>query len=298
MIVAVCADKGSPGVTTTAVALTLAWPGRAVLLEADTAGGDLAFWGRRGDGPVPEATVTAGTGPDGALLAPEPSLLSLAAAARVGLPGDALPGHAQPTRWGIDVVPAPPAAQAFAPLRPLWDGVAAACAAWPGTVIVDLGRFHSASPAAALARAATAVLVLTAMSVEGLYRARDRVGDLTRAVGDPARARTPVGVIVRTARRGAPAAERQAAAMLAAAGSPAPVLGSVWDDATAAAEIRCGTPGKRTHRGDLLASAHRLADAVRAGWPDLAEPVGHATGTLDAPSHDAPAEQARAGAVR
>ena len=258
MILAVCADKGSPGVTTTAIALTMAWPGRAVLLEADTAGGDLAFWGRRHR--------------DGALLDAEPSLLSLAADSRSGLPPDALPGYAQHTRWGIDVIPAPPAAQAFPPLRALWEGVAAAAATWPGTVVVDLGRFHSAGPAAALARAASAVLVLTPVTVDGLYHARDRVGDLVQSLGHPSRPAPPVGVVVRSPRRGGSAAEQQAAAMLAAAGSTAPVAGAVWDDARAAEEIRSGQTGKRTDRGDLLASAAGLARGVQRLWPDLAPP--------------------------
>ena len=43
MIVSICADKGSPGVTTAATALAMAWSGELVVLEADTSGGDLAL---------------------------------------------------------------------------------------------------------------------------------------------------------------------------------------------------------------------------------------------------------------
>ena len=43
MIVTVCADKGSPGVTTLATVLGLVWPGPRVVVEADTAGSDLSF---------------------------------------------------------------------------------------------------------------------------------------------------------------------------------------------------------------------------------------------------------------
>lgn len=39
MIVTVCADKGSPGVSTTAAALGMVWPGERVVLEADPSGG-------------------------------------------------------------------------------------------------------------------------------------------------------------------------------------------------------------------------------------------------------------------
>ena len=47
MIVTVCSDKGSPGVTTLAVAIGLVWPVPRLVLEADPAGGDLAFRMRR-----------------------------------------------------------------------------------------------------------------------------------------------------------------------------------------------------------------------------------------------------------
>lgn len=40
-VFALCSARGSPGVTTSALALTLAWPGRAVLAECDPAGGTI-----------------------------------------------------------------------------------------------------------------------------------------------------------------------------------------------------------------------------------------------------------------
>ena len=43
VIVSVCSDKGSPGVTTLATVLGLVWPGRRAVVEADTAGSDLSF---------------------------------------------------------------------------------------------------------------------------------------------------------------------------------------------------------------------------------------------------------------
>ena len=43
VIVAVCSDKGSPGVSTLAMGLGMVWPGDRVVLDADTAGGDLPF---------------------------------------------------------------------------------------------------------------------------------------------------------------------------------------------------------------------------------------------------------------
>jgi len=42
-LIALAADKGSPGVTTAAVALSAVWPRRVLLAETDPAGGDLVY---------------------------------------------------------------------------------------------------------------------------------------------------------------------------------------------------------------------------------------------------------------
>ena len=44
MLIAVVSSKGSPGATTTSLALTLAWPRPALLAELDPRGGDI-LWG-------------------------------------------------------------------------------------------------------------------------------------------------------------------------------------------------------------------------------------------------------------
>ena len=43
MLIAVAADKGAPGVTTTAVALAAVWPRPVLLAECDPAGGDIVY---------------------------------------------------------------------------------------------------------------------------------------------------------------------------------------------------------------------------------------------------------------
>jgi len=40
-LIAIAADKGSPGVTTTSVALAAVWPRPVLLAECDPSGGDL-----------------------------------------------------------------------------------------------------------------------------------------------------------------------------------------------------------------------------------------------------------------
>jgi len=69
-LIAVAADKGAPGVTTTALALAAVWPRPVLLAECDPAGGDLVYR-------LPAA--------DGGRLDQRRGLLSLAVAARRGL---------------------------------------------------------------------------------------------------------------------------------------------------------------------------------------------------------------------
>lgn len=174
MIVAVCSDKGSPGVSTLAMALGLVWPGDRVVLDADTAGGDLPFRLWTGDA-------------DQQRLAPSPSIAELAAAARLGLSASGPVPFAQECSLGVPVVPGMFSADRFRPLRGLWPRVAAQLAAWSGTVIADLGRVQPGNPSAPVAVAATAVLVLTRVDLEGLAHLRERVVELAAAVGDPSR---------------------------------------------------------------------------------------------------------------
>ena len=88
-LIAIAADKGSPGVTTSALALAAVWPRRVLLAETDPAGGDLVYRSRAAHG---------GT------LDPNSGMLSLAATARRGLAAEQLWDHAQPLTGGLDVL--------------------------------------------------------------------------------------------------------------------------------------------------------------------------------------------------
>ena len=82
--------KGSPGVTSTALALAAVWPRPVVLLEADPAGGDLAYRCNAAHG----GPVYASKG-----------LVTLAAAVRGGVPGpDVLVEQAQLLACGVNLV--------------------------------------------------------------------------------------------------------------------------------------------------------------------------------------------------
>jgi hypothetical protein len=262
VIVATCADKGSPGVTTVATVLGLVWPNERVVAEMDPSGCDLALRLRLG---------------------PEPSVLALAADARAGLP-DGPMAYAQPTALGVPVVAGAETAEQFLPMARLWPQVAAESARWPGTVLADLGRMQPGNPALPVAQAATVVLVVARATVEGLHHLRHRVTELAAAVGtaDGIRSRLAV-VMVCPARRG-DATVGQVRTVLDAAGSPVPVAGYVAEDPAAAAALWGGPVTKTLARSELVRSAGTLAETLLAWWPELARSRPRSWGSAPAVS--------------
>jgi MinD-like ATPase involved in chromosome partitioning or flagellar assembly len=154
--------KGSPGVSTTALALAAAWPGetRPVVVEADPAGGDamLRFGMRE-----------------------SPGLVSLAAASRrVGLTGSLVREHAQRLNGGVEMVLGPvEAAQCTATLDAL--GPAWTEAELDGAqLLVDCGRLLAPSGTAFLLAGADAVVLVSGGSVEALAHAAEAAQWLRR----------------------------------------------------------------------------------------------------------------------
>src|ERR1700722_258297 len=88
-LIVIAADKGAPGVTTTALALAAVWP-RPVLL---------AEWGPSGGAFVYRFPPAQGNSP-----APRRGLLPLAVAARRGLQPGQLWEHTQKMAGGLDVL--------------------------------------------------------------------------------------------------------------------------------------------------------------------------------------------------
>src|SRR5664279_6421681 len=146
MIISACSDKGAPGVTTTATALGIVWPGERLLLEADPSGGDLALRMRTAQGQ---------------LLARQPSVRALAVDARSGAVVESLTSYAHQTSLGVPVIPATDMrTEDFALIARQWPAVAGAADRWPGVVIADLGRLQEDSSAGPLAASSTVVLLL------------------------------------------------------------------------------------------------------------------------------------------
>ncbi|APU21314.1 hypothetical protein UA75_16530 [Actinoalloteichus sp. GBA129-24] len=173
MLIALASLKGSPGVTTFAVALAATWPGgcRRVLVECDPSGGDLGV--RFG-------------------LPTSPGLVSLAAAGRTHDDPELVWRHAWPLPSEVPVVAAPPGAEqaraAVAALAPARDraGVLVAAGRAGGVVLVDCGRLDPASPAWPLVAAADALLLMSGAHADELAHLAARLTTAGRWSRHPA----------------------------------------------------------------------------------------------------------------
>lgn len=255
MIMSVCSDKGAPGVTTLATALSLVWPGDKVLVEADPSGADLPFRLHHGD--------------SGTWLNPDPSIASLAAVARLGPTPKSIVAYAQPSSLGIPVIPGALSAERFAPLKALWPQVAAALSTEPGTVICDLGRLQPGHPALPIARASALVLLLARADLGGLFHLRERVAELTQAVGNPDRETNPVAVVISGPQKTKAKALAETTALLASIGSPARVAGFIPHDQQGAQDLWGGSATRRLAGSPLIRSVRQLAEHLLRAQPVL-----------------------------
>lgn len=160
-VVCLTSAHGSPGVTTTALALAARWPShrRCLLVEADPFGGVIAARYGRGD---------------------TPGLSSLAADSRRGLDDDAVWRHTQYLPGGVAVLVGPAIPdEAHAVLRDIAD----ALTTWSTDqteidVIIDCGRIPTGLPTVGVIAEANVVLVLTRPTVDQLRPAAHRVAAL------------------------------------------------------------------------------------------------------------------------
>ncbi|MEX1005679.1 MAG: chromosome partitioning protein [Acidimicrobiia bacterium] len=161
-LVFVGSAHGSPGATTTALAIAATWPEhrRCLLVEADPFGGVIAARYRLGD---------------------SPGLSSLAAMARRGLEDEVVWQHAQQLPGGIPVLIGPPTAEeAHAVLRDVARILAEWAVAQPEIdVIVDFGRIAPGSTMLTAMTTADLVLVVTRPSIDQLRPAAARSTALT-----------------------------------------------------------------------------------------------------------------------
>ncbi len=170
-IIALVAGKGSPGVTTSALACTLSWHHRMVLAECDPAGGSVlaGYLGGVLDGPRGLGELAVGELRDGNLdSAFWSQLVDLDAPKRERL---VLPGVVDPVQAGSVI----PLWQRFADFFKELDR------GQPGyDVLVDCGRLSVVGPPWPILRAADVVLVVTAAQLPDLSSARATVKAIER----------------------------------------------------------------------------------------------------------------------
>lgn len=258
MLITVASIKGSPGVTSLAVALAARWPTPgAVVVEADPAGGDLAFrFGHRR----------------------EPGLSDLAVDTRAGDHGRDLSAYTQTIPPGVGVVFAPadqqldddghaPQVQAPGQVVQAVQMVARNClgllhqTAHERLVVVDVGRLGWDSPALPLACIADVLLIVTRPGVDAVDAVAVRRDRILGLPGMRASLR-----LVLAGRLPCPAREIADVVGL-------PVAGQLPDDRKGAAVLGGrATPGWGWTRLESLRAARALAlslaaeeTAVRAG---------------------------------
>ena len=164
---------GSPGVTTTALTLSLGWPGQVILAECDPSGGDILAGLFAGHLPARNGllalAIEAGQNPDGLAAALWPQLIELDdERGRLLLAG--LSDPRQSTG-----------------LAPAWPVLATMLAAQPADVIADCGRLDAGGAPEPVLTVASLVVLVLRPSLRQVSKARARVEMLKQLLGEDGR---------------------------------------------------------------------------------------------------------------
>ncbi|MEV0257674.1 hypothetical protein AB0H82_25880 [Streptomyces sp. NPDC050732] len=274
-LIALAADKGSPGVTTAAVALAAVWPRRVLVAETDPAGGDLVY-----------RSAAAHGGP----LNPNTGMLSIAATARRGLVPDQLWDHVQPLSGGLEVLVGLGVAEQAAGLAGLWPTLGRAFSQLadsphaPADVIADCGRISGDGPAVELFPHAALVLLVSRTEPEAIARVRDRAAALAAKLhggprGAASLAQPLIGVLLIADPSTSAKLVHQVNDMLMAAQTGARVVGTLADDPAGSDQL-AGRRRGRLDKSLLIRSARKvtvdLYQQYGAAW---ANPVAQQPGT-------------------
>lgn len=253
-LIAVAADKGSPGVTTAAIALAAVWPRPVLLAECDPAGGDLVYR-------LP--------GADGEPLDPRRGLLSLAVAARRGLQPHQVWEHTQRLRGGLDVLTGVTNAEQGAGLDALWASLGSALGAFPqADVIADCGRIGADGPHYDLLAQAAVVVMITRASLGEVVRLRDRAGALVAGGQQRGRPGTRVGVVVIAQHKRFDSTLSEVRNALGSEAGPVSVVGGLAFEPKSADQLS-GEWGGRLDRSMLIRTTRQVAGQLAAELPDL-----------------------------
>jgi hypothetical protein len=261
-LIAVAADKGSPGVTTSAVALAAVWPRPVLLAECDPAGGDLVFR-------LPAA--------DRGRLDTRRGLLSLAVAARRGMAPGQVWEHVQKVHGGLDVLAGVTSAEQAAGLQALWGTVGTVLAGLPeADVIADCGRIGVDGPFYDLLAQASATLLITGASLGEVIRLRERATAVAAGLQRRGRPGVRIQTVIIAHPRHLNAALSEVAHALGK-GSPATVAGGIAHDPKSA-ESLAGEWGGKLDKSMLIRTARQIAAELAGQLPPLAGPSAAAPG--------------------
>ncbi|HZC40074.1 MAG TPA: hypothetical protein VE343_05330, partial [Streptosporangiaceae bacterium] len=253
-LIAVAADKGAPGVTTSSVVLAAVWPRPVLLAECDASGGDLVYR-------LPA--------PGGGRLDPQLGMLSLAVASRHGLQPQQLWEHTQKLHGGLDVLAGVTGAEQGAGLEPLWGTVGDAFARLPqADVIADCGRLGvEGSHYDLLARAATVVLI-TRGSLGEVIRLRERIAVLNTALGRRDGFGTRISVVVVADHKHFHSVLGEVGQALNQGRVRADVVGGLAYEPRSAQQLR-GEWGGKLDKSLLIRSARGIATQLAVPLPAL-----------------------------
>ncbi|OON78396.1 hypothetical protein [Streptomyces tsukubensis] len=261
-LIALAADKGSPGVTTAAVALAAVWPRRTLLAETDPAGGDLVY---------------RSAAAHGGQLNPNTGMLSIAATARRGLVPDQLWDHTQPLAGGLEVLVGLGMAEQAAGLAGIWPTLGRAFAQLaesphaPADVIADCGRISGETPALELFPHANLIVLVSRTEPEAIARVRDRAAALGARLhgasrGGAAQIGAPLVGVLLVADAGTSAKlVHQVNDMLVAGQTGARVIGTLADD-PAGAEQLAGRRRGRLDKSLLIRSARKVTVDIHQSY--------------------------------
>ena len=251
-LIVIAADKGAPGVTTTALALAAVWPRRVLLAECDPSGGDLVYR-------FPAA--------QGNSLDPRRGLLTLAVAARRGLQPGQLWEHTQKMAGGLDVLTGVINAEQGAGLATLWGPLGGLFAGMSGgDVIADCGRLGADGPQYDLIAQAAVVLLVTRPTPGDVIRLRDRAAAVASAVNARGRRGFTSAVAVIADQRTLKATAAEVSQTLTQGNVPAGMVGGLANDPKGAELLR-GEWGGRLDKTLLIRTARETAQQLAASLP-------------------------------
>ena len=249
MLIALCSDKGSPGTTTTALAVASAWSEPAIVVEADPYGGDLAIRLRTDSGGVLPET---------------PTVLTLAAAARSTDGVELVERFTHRINDQVSVAPGPLMAEQTAGVAD-WHSLTVRLSESGRPVLVDVGRLHGASPLLPLTARADVVLLVGRAATESMIRLRERAARLVPALASYRETPPQLFPVLVGIERHRDGDLRDLRLLLdeTSAGPLVSGVGHIAYDLTGVGHMLAGQPATgRLARSKLLRSARRTADEL------------------------------------